>query len=80
MITLAAAAVLVRDLTEQHLDGATPSAPAGRSRQAPPNGNANARQPHAAPRAKQRAVPSGQGAVPSLPRSSGACRRSPRSA
>jgi hypothetical protein len=36
MINLAAAAVLVRDLTEQHLDGA--GAPAGRNRRAQPAG------------------------------------------
>jgi hypothetical protein len=34
MINLAAAAVLVRDLTEQHLDGASGNASRGRSRQA----------------------------------------------
>jgi hypothetical protein len=47
MINLAAAAVLVRDLTEQHLEGA--SAPAGRNREAPPNGNAPAAARHPGP-------------------------------
>jgi hypothetical protein len=51
MTNLAAAAVLVRDLTEQHLEGANGGAPAGRSRQAPPNGSAPAGRPRRAPQA-----------------------------
>jgi hypothetical protein len=64
MINLAAAAVLVRDLTEQHLDGASGSAPGRRSRKAP--------QP--AP------LPGGRPAEPMLSRPGGARRRIPRSA
>ena len=44
MINLAAAAVLVRDLTEQHLAGASGRGPDGRDRPTPPNGGAPAGQ------------------------------------
>src|SRR5829696_2355714 len=67
MINLAAAAILVRDLTEQHLDGAGASAPAGRSRQAP-------RTDRTAP------APSGRQPGPAPSQPSGPRRRVPRSA
>ena len=67
MINLAAAAVLVRDLTEQHLDGASGGAPGGRNREAPP---------------ARRVVPTlnGRRAEPGVSRRAGARRRMPRSA
>jgi hypothetical protein len=61
MINLAAAAVLVRDLTEQHLEGADGSAPAGRTRKAPSSGGAPAAHGRQAPQAGRAA--SGQRAA-----------------
>jgi hypothetical protein len=72
MINLAAAAVLVRDLTEQHLDGSTGSAPAGRNRRVPPNGSARAEE--------SRSAPSGPRAEPVLSRPGHGRRRIARSA
>ena len=73
MINLAAAAVLVRDLTEQRLEGTDGSAPAGRSRQAPPNRTAPAGRSRQAPQAHGDRP--ARGATPG-----GAPRRMPRSA
>jgi hypothetical protein len=67
MINLAAAAVLVRDLTEQHLDGASSSPPPGRSRPAPAGSRV-------AP------APSRRQAAPAPSRPSCAPHRMPRSA
>jgi hypothetical protein len=71
MIDLAAAAVLLRDLTEQRLDGADGSAPARRSRQAPSNASAPAGESRGA---------SGQCAASGPSRTLGARQGMPRSA
>jgi hypothetical protein len=71
MINLAAAAVLVRDLTEQRLDGANGSALARRSRQAPPRASGLAGHDREA---------SGQRAACGPSRPGGARHRMPRSA
>jgi hypothetical protein len=81
MISLAAAAVLVRDLTERHLDGAGAIAPAGRSRRAGPNASAPAGRSLQAPRTSRAApAPSDRqgGCAPSHPGGPG--HRVPRSA
>jgi hypothetical protein len=68
MINVAAAAVLVRDLTEQHLDGASASASTGRSRPSPRAGRT-------APAAVRGRQPAGAHSRPTRP-----SRRLPRSA
>jgi hypothetical protein len=75
MINLAAAAVLVRDLTEQHLAGASESGPGERSRQA------GAGRSRPAPRGSRIApAPSARQAAHAPSHPSGARRRMPRSA
>ena len=87
MINLAAAAVLVRDLTEQHLEGTDGSAPAERNRQAPFNGSAPAGRSRqappnrSAPAGRSRQTPQANGDRPARGATpGGAPRRMPRSA